>query len=231
MTPEKLAELESAATAAANAAADAGGTDEALNKAATEAKAAFDAAKTPPNPVATELEREQKRNQRTEKEKAEYSLKMNAKRLQELGGNPAEILGVREASQEEDVDDVPDWYRKEKSKEAQRTALQLADDIPDEADRNLVKEYLSKRIVPSGNAQDDFRLALSAVMSLKNKQVVEEISRRTAPRVTAAGGSLPAKVEDQFTPTQEEAIMMAPPYNVSKEKIIEARRKQGAAAS
>lgn len=227
MTPEKLAELEGVATAAAQAAENAGGTDDALNKAAADAKTAFEAAKAPPNPVVTELEKEQKRNQRSEKEKAEYSLKMNAKRLQDLGGNPTEVLGIREASQEEDSD-VPDWYRKEKAKEAQRTALELADDIPDDADKNLVKEYLSKRIVPSGNAQDDFRLALSAVMSLKNKQVIEEIARRTPPRVVAAGGSQPVKVEDQFAPTQEESIMMQPPYNVSKEKILEARKKEAA---
>jgi len=177
-----------------------------------------------PSPVAAELEKEQNRNKRSEKEKAEYSLKMNAKRLTDLGGNPNEILGVREAPQKEEGE-VPQWYRKEKQKEVQKTALQFADELEDANDKALVTEYLTKRIVPSENAQDDFRLALGAVNALKNKQIVEEVMRRSSPRVTASGGSSPARTEAQFEPTTEEAVLMRPPYSLSKELVIASRGK------
>lgn len=174
--------------------------------------------------IAAELEKEKTRKQRTEKEKAEFSLRKNAERLKELGGDPTLVLGERQVDDTEN--DVPEWYRKERAKEAQKTSLQLADDIKDESERNLVKEYLQNRIIPSGNPQDDFRFALGAVHSFKNKQILEEINRKNPPRVTAAGGSAPAPVEEEFTPTEMEMIMMRPPYNLSKEKIIAARKRE-----
>jgi len=205
MTPEELA-AEEAATAAAK-------------KAEEEAKAAA----TEPSQIQVELVKEQNRNTRTEKEKAEFSLKKNAERLKELGGDPTEALGLK-ASEERDEGEVPSWYLKEKAKESQKSALELADTLEDANERDLVKSYLSKRIVPSGNAEDDFRLALGAVNALKNKQIVEELSRRVAPRVTAAGGSVPAKTEKAFEPTAEESRFMLPPYSMTKEQILAARR-------
>lgn len=180
------------------------------------------------NPVKEELERISGKalNEKTEKDKAAFNLRMNAKRLADLGGDPAEVLGVKHESPEEESDEIPSWYRKEKANEVKKTALQLADSISDNDDKELVKAYLSKRIVPSGNAEEDFKFALAAVHAVKNKQVVEEMLRKTSPQRTATGGSSPARVDDQFVPTAEEQRMMLPPYNVSKEQILAARGKE-----
>jgi len=155
---------------------------------------------------------------RTEKEKAAYTLQKTAERLKELGGDPLKALGA------ESSDEVPAWYKKMVADNVKQTALQLADQIPDENKRQEVKDTLA-RLTPSGDAQADFRLAFGAVSSQKNKQILEELNRKQAPRVTASGGSQPIAVEDEFVPTQEEVEMMRPPFNVPKAKIIAARQR------
>jgi hypothetical protein len=163
---------------------------------------------------------------RTEKEKAEFSLKKTAERLRELGGKPEDILGATPPAPAAPADEVPEWYRKLKTTEAQQTALQMADQIPDESERAQVKTYLESRIVPSGNPQADFALAFGAVRAAKNREIVEELGRRITPNVTAPGGSGPTPpVEEPFTPTPEEADMMKPPFKLTKEQILEARKK------
>src|ERR1700687_1927122 len=98
MDQAKLAELEASVTAAENEAADAGGTDETLNKAVADAKAALSAAKAP-----------SPQSKYTEKEKAAHALKANAERAKELGLDPADILGVKTHLEvgEEDDDNTP----------------------------------------------------------------------------------------------------------------------------
>ncbi len=173
------------------------------------------------DPIKQELDKEKEKKAFTDKEKATFNLRRQAGKAKELGIDPKEILGVEEKSAEE----VPDWYKREQAKSAQETALQMADGISDADVRDLVKQYLNSRIIPSGDPQADFRLAFSAVSALKNKQILEDVNRRTSARVTSSGGSQSAAVADAFTPTETEAVFMAPPYNISKEKIIEARKK------
>lgn len=212
MTPEQIAEKE-AATAAAKAEADA--------KAAAEAE-------PPQDPVAQELERT-RASGRSEKEKAAFALKKNADRVRELGGDPAEILGGISPRADEPGDDAPVTVGMLKKLEAERastTALQMADEITDPDERELTKHYLSTRIVPSGNPAEDLRFARAAVNSIKNGQIAEEASRATAPRTHSSGAGAPPKpAAGQFVPTAEEAAMMRPPFNLSKEKILAARTK------
>lgn len=205
MTPEEKAAAEATAKAEAEAK---------VKKEAEEKELHDDAVKA-------ELEKEKKRAAYSEQEKAAHNLKNQAARAKELGIDPLAILGKEDDPSDKDI---PDWYKKEKAKEAQTTALQLADSIADSDVKSLVKEYLSNRIVPSGNAEEDFRLAYSAVSALKNKQILEEVNRRASPRQTAAGGSAPASVEKSFEPTDVEARMMKAPFNLSKEKILAARK-------
>lgn len=166
---------------------------------------------------------------RTETEKAAFSLKKNAERARELGLDPAEILGVKTHIETDtnDEDSKPvtvGMLRDIQKKDAQKSALELADSIEDEDTKNTVKQYLSDNIKPSGNAEGDFKIALAAASASKNKQVLEEISRYGTPKRTAAGGSAAAHVEEEFTPTAEEQAFMRPPYSLSREKIIAARK-------
>jgi hypothetical protein len=218
MDPKKIAELEASVTAAEQAAADAGGTDETLNKAAADAKAALAQAKAP-----------SQGSKYTEKEKATHALKANAERARELGLDPADILGTKTHIETDQGDDdakpvTVGMLRDIQKKDAQNTAVQMADTITDQETRDLVKQYLADRIKPSGDADADFRLALAAASAAKNKQVREMVERHVPAKRTAAGGSSPARTDEEFVPTTDEQMFMKHPYNLTKEKIIAARK-------
>lgn len=210
MTPEQIAEQDAATAAAA------------------EAKAKADAKAAPSqDPVSQELARGQSSG-RTEKEKAAFQLKKNAERLKELGGDPAEILGTT-PKQDEAGDDAPmtvAMYKSLQAEQASKTALQMADEITDVNERELTKHYLSTRIVPSGNPAEDLRFARLAVNSVKNGQIAEEAQRASTARSHGTGAGAPPKPPTgEFVPTAEEASMMRPPFNLTKEKILAARTK------
>lgn len=165
---------------------------------------------------------------RTEEEKAAFTLKKTAERLTQLGIDPTEVLDIKNHSQETDEDDKPvtmGMLKQIQKSDAQKTALQFANEILDPDVKNKTIEYLSTNIIPSGNAEADFRIAVAAASAEKNKQVIQEIGRYTQPKVTAAGGSAPSHIEEEFVPTSEELRMMQPPYNLSKEKVLDARRR------
>jgi len=175
-------------------------------------------------------EPEEKRPERTEKEKAMFTLKKNAERLAELGGDPAEVLEKLVPRGFAVDDTLPDDkpltlkdLREIQKQDARKTAEQMADEL-DEATREKVKAEL-RFIVPSGDAEADFKRALATANVEHNQKIVEMLAARTEPRKTAAGSSAPPKVEEEFVPTDDEKVMMRPPYNLSKEKILEARKR------
>ncbi len=165
----------------------------------------------------------------TEKEKAEFSLKKNAERLKELGGDPHTVLGTKPLDvSADDEDDKPvtvGMLRDIQRKDATKTALQMADDLEDPDRKAAVKDFLSHNIVPSGNAEKDYKIALAAASADKNSEVVAEIQRYQQAKRTASGGTIPAPHSQEFKPTPEESRMMQKPYNLSKEKIIDARKR------
>lgn len=166
----------------------------------------------------------------TEKEKAEYVIKSTANRLKELGGDPAEILGIKQQfTVDEDLPDdkqltVRDLRNIQRS-DATKSAMQMADEIQDEEERETVKTILQTRIVPSGNAMEDLRLARAGVNAERNMRIVEEAERRRNPKLTASGSSQPGATEEDSSLTPEEEVFTRPPYNLSKEKILAKRPK------
>lgn len=169
-------------------------------------------------------------SQKTEAEKAAFSLKKNLERAKELGVDVESIVGTKAhiETNADDEDSKPvtvGMLREIQKNDAQKSAIQMADDITDEETRDTVKKYLSDNIRPSGNADADFRLALAAASAGKNAQVLAEVNRYTPAKRTASGGSAPAHVESEFVATPEEARMMQPPWNLSKEKVLAARKK------
>ena len=109
------------------------------------------------------------------------------------------------------------------AQKAQKTAKQMADEITDDTEKELVIHHLENSIRPSGNPTEDLRLARAIVNSHKNAQIAEELSRKS-PIKQSGGAGASAKTEDIFEPTDEEATFMRPPFNIKKEDIIKARR-------
>lgn len=175
------------------------------------------------DPIKQELDKV-KGQERSKLEQAEYNLKKNVERLKQLGGDPTSILG----SAEETEDDKPltiGEFKRLKQQEAQATALQMADGIQDESERELTKHYIATRIVPSGNPEEDLKFARAAVNSVKNSQIAEEMARKGTAKTHSSGTSAPEKGTEAFTPTEAEASMMRS-FGLSEKDILKAREEE-----
>lgn len=177
---------------------------------------------TQQNPIKEELEKVQRKQEIPKIEQAAYNLKKVAESIKELGGDPAEILGVKPKESKETYE-IPEWYKKEKEQVVQETALSLAkESVQDPDELALTEHYLKNVIRPSGNAKEDLKTALALVDSVKNRQITEELSRKGSPVRYSAGAGAPPKRSETFEPTTEEAQMMKA-FGLTEEHIKKAR--------
>ena len=189
---------------------------------------------TEQDPLEVELEKVKGKGGRSELERASYSLQKNADRLKELGGDPRAILKLekRDEIDEEpiDEDDKPvtqGQLKKIIAAGATKTALQMADDIENPTERELVKYYVENRIVPSGDPTQDFKDAQGSVNSLKNAQILEETNRKAEAKTHSNASSVDAnstEVQGELSP--EESIFLGKPFNMTKEEILKTREKK-----
>lgn len=176
------------------------------------------------DPLKTELERVQ-RTGKTELEKAQFSLKKNAERLKELGGDPTAILGI-EKELPTDEDDKPvtlGMWKKLQQESASKSAVQLAEEISNETERELTKYHLQNSIKSTGNPTEDLRLARTLTNAARNGKVIEEMGRRTEPKSYSNGSGVDAKndtIQGDLT-LQEKAFLKILP----KEQILKLRQK------
>ncbi len=180
---------------------------------------------TEQDPLKIELERVQKQSKYTEKEKAEFSLKKTAEKVKELGGDPSTILGI-EKETPDDEDDTPltiGMLKKLQQENAAKTALQQADEISNETERELVKYHLQNTIKSTGVPSEDLKLARALVNAVKNSQIIEETARKTPPKTHSNSSGVDAKQEKEIVFTPEELAMMKPPFNMTQNEILAAR--------
>lgn len=162
---------------------------------------------------------------RTEEEKATFTFKKQAERLTALGIDPASLIGGTKALLQDD-DDAPvtmGMFKQMQQQQTSKSALQMADDISNETERELVKYHLQNTIRSTGNPAKDLELASSLVSSVKNKQVLDELARRTPARTYSSNGGAVPRIEQEPELTREEQAFMRPPFNLSKEQVISAR--------
>lgn len=170
------------------------------------------------DPLKVELENIQKPS-RTKKEKLLFSKERIEQQLAELG---------EDGGSELDEDDKPvtvGMLKKIQTETAIKSALQLADEIPNETERELAKYHIENTIRPTGDPKKDLALAMVHVTAIKNKQILEEVARKAEPkRHTSDGGSNPrdGKVEEELT--VDEIPFTKPPFNMSKADILKARK-------
>lgn len=219
MTPEQIKALEDAVTTAQQAADGAEGKDETLNKALEDAKSALANAK--PDPVKKELEKVNKktftRRERLNFEKSKIEEQLTALDKEE----GVDSLPAGEDDKPLTIGDL----KKIQKEQAQKTALERAEAIDDESVRELTKHYLKERIVPTGNPEEDFKLALAMVNSLKNAQVLEELERKGDTKKLPNSPSNPARPDEAFTPTEEESAFMNA-FGLTKEDVLKARAEK-----
>ncbi len=167
----------------------------------------------------TELEKVQRKG-RTKAEKLLYTKKRVEEQLKELG--------IEEES-DEDEDDQPvtlGMLKKLQAETAVKSALELADDITNDTERELVKWNLENRIKSTGNPQEDYKLARTLVNAIKNSQVIEEQTRKPETKsYSSASGAPPKQVRPAEELSATELEFTRPPFNLTKEQIIAARPK------
>lgn len=180
---------------------------------------------TEQDPLKTELERVHKKTTRSEIEKAAFSLKKTAERLKELGGDPTEILGIeKDVETDDDKPVTVGMLKAMQSQNATKTAMELADDIQDETEKELTKYHLANSIKSTGNPTEDLSLARAIVNSVKNKQVIEEIKRKVPAKTHSSASGVPAKHTEVQELTPEELAFTRPPFNLTKEQILKIRK-------
>lgn len=174
------------------------------------------------DPVEQEIAREKEKGKvYTEAEKAAFNLKKNAEKAKELGVDPAEVLGI---SAPDNDDEVPEWFKRREAAAAAKTADELAEQIEDPRERELVKLKLST-VVTSGSPEERIRVARGYVNSVKNGQIAEELGRKGSPGSGSSVGAPPNKVPTTPELTQAEQMFTRAPFNMSAAEII-AKRPQ-----
>lgn len=168
---------------------------------------------------------------RTEEEKASYTFRKQAERLNALGIDPMKALGLNakpEPSDEENEDDKPvtlGMLKKINQESTSKTALELANEIQHESERELVKYHLQNTIRSTGNPQKDLELARSIVNAVKNGKVVEEITRKPPTKTYSSNGGASQRSEPEIELSNEEQQYMKAPFYLTKEQIIASRQK------
>ncbi len=170
------------------------------------------------DPLKPELERVKRK--RTPEEKLLYKKRLIDQQVKELGLEEEDDII-------EDDDDKPltrGDFKKMQAEVAQKTALQLAQEIEAETERELVVYHLENTIRSTGNPQEDLKLAKSLVDSVKNRQTIEEIARKPVVKNHSSGSGAPARIpKPEEDLTQEEKLYLSPPWNMKKEDILKIR--------
>lgn len=189
-----------------------------------EAKAKVDAKAAEQDLLKSELEKV--KTKKTQKEKLIYTKNRIEQQLKELDPD-AENL-------ESDEDDDKPITRKElkelQARNVTKSALQLADEIENETERELVKHYLNNKIRSSGNPQEDVSDARALANKVKNAKIAEMANQRPgAVRTSSQGGGMPyVAPEEELSP--QEVRMMKAPWNLTKKAILDARKQTNKSA-
>lgn len=171
------------------------------------------------DPVQEELDRVEAQPKKSKLEKLEYTKKRIDQQLAEEKAKSGIV---------EDDDDRPLTVREFKSlqrEEAQSTAISLAGEIENEAERKLTQYHLENTIKPSGDAQTDLKNARLLVNAVKNGQVAEEAVRATKARTTGSGAGAPPKEKQTNELTKEERDYMVA-FKLTEAQVVAARPKE-----
>lgn len=186
------------------------------------------------NSIKAELEKvKQKSTPKSEEEKAEYTFKSIAKRLQDLGKDPAELLGIKKEEEIEDEEDKPltkkdlEVILKQVNKAPQKTALELAQEIQNESERELTVYYLENVIKSTGNHQEDLSNAKTMVEAIKLKKQIELQKLRPEVKTHSSASSVTPNTspnQNVELTKEEDYLIRASGGLLTKEDILKSRQ-------
>lgn len=192
------------------------------------------------DPIKAELDRiKGDTNGKSAKEKFEYKLRRELAQAKEMGIDVTALAGIKtdsqpESSQEGD-DDKPLTRREleeilKTAKPQSKSAMEMALEIENEAERELHLYYLENKVRPSGNAEEDFQTAKAMVNAIKLQKQVSLSSVKPPVQTTSSASSFQPRKEQNFdnvklTPMEEMLYKDAQVRGVplTKEEIIKMR--------
>lgn len=172
------------------------------------------------DPLKNELDKVQNKKVYTKEEKLLYKRKQIDEELKALGVDTDEPT-------DKDLDNTPvtlGMLKKMEAEKASKTALQLADEIPNETEKALVKYHLENSIKSTGNPTDDLALAQAIVNSKKNTQIVEEQQRKPVTKAHSSASGAPAKEVKELELDANEIAFTKAPFNMTKEAVLKLRQ-------
>lgn len=156
------------------------------------------------DPVEQELKRVQEKPKRSRLETLEY----NRNRLQKEIEDEKAKAGIVEEEDDNRPLTVAE-FKAMNAREAQATALSLAESIENESDRKLTLYHLENTIRPSGDAHTDLLNAQLIVNSVRNGMLAEESARSAKARSLPGAPSAPPRqrgAEPEFSSDESKII-------------------------
>lgn len=181
------------------------------------------------DPLDKELEKIHKKGEgRTKKEKLIYTKNRVEQQIAELEEEEGDEPELEDEDDEKPVT-VGMLKQLEKTR-ATKNAMDLAEEIEDSRERELVKHHLRSTIRSSGNPQEDLRNARVLVNSVKNTKIIEEVQRKGEPKRHGSAPSAGARKDPdalQNLTEEEKAIMQMKGFDgkplLTEADIIKAR--------
>lgn len=177
---------------------------------------------TEQDPLKVELERVQKKEGPDRKEKLLFTKKRIEKQLLDEYGIGSDAESAIESKNDDDQPLTVGMLKKIQQDRAAETALELAEAIPNEVERELVKHHLANTIKTNGNPNDDLNMARAIVNAAKNKQIIEQAAQKPEAKNHSSGGGVPLIHEEEIVYTEQEKVFMAQ-AGLTKEDILKTR--------
>lgn len=174
----------------------------------------------------------QKSSPKSEEEKAEYTFKSVAKRLQDLGRDPAELLGIKREEEVEE-DDKPltrkdlEAIMSKIGQPNQKSAIDMVNEISNETERELHQYYLENVIKPSGNPVDDFNNAKAMVESITLRKQLELQNLRPGVKTHSSASSVQINTQQVNLELSADEKMLLDHSKglLTKDDILNSRKK------
>lgn len=213
----------------AKAAADAaGGIDEALNTAATDAEKLAKEAEAKATALSQNTPDPDLQKKKDKLLRKKHFIERD---LKTLGGDV-------EDDDDEDLDDDADLddpntpltigvQKRLDARKAKQTLIAIIGEVEDADEKAAIEEAL-KSISPTliaQNPQQAFEAARAIANGSRNTKIIGEANRGGTGITRPRGAGSPPRHEGAFEPTAEEAQYMRAPWNLTKEQIIAARGK------
>ena len=174
----------------------------------------------------------QKSSPKSEEEKAEYTFKSVARRLQDLGKDPAELLGIKREEEVEE-DDKPltrkdlEAIMSKIGQPNQKSAIDMVNEISNETERELHQYYLENVIKPSGNPVDDFNNAKAMVESITLRKQLELQNLRPGVKTHSSASSVQINTQQVNLELSADEKMLLDHSKglLTKDDILNSRKK------